>query len=68
MIFLNFVLMEIDVMIGMGPTAEAIAHYVHGGVTVFFIIWTWLLWPQRKKNSMMYMLFLNMLFFAFCNV
>lgn len=60
--------MEIDVMTGMGPTAEAIAHYVHGGVTVFFIIWAWLLWPQRKKNNMMYMLFLNMLYFAFCNV
>lgn len=52
----------------MGPTAEAIAHFVHGGVTVFFIVWTWLLWPQRKQSNMMYMLFLNMLYFAFCNV
>ena len=55
-------------MTGMGPTAEAIAHFVHGGVTVFFIIWTCLLWPQRKQSNMMYMLFLNMLYWAFCNL
>lgn len=55
-------------MIGMGPTAEAFAHFVHGGVTVFFIVWAWLIWPMRKQNNMMYMLFLNMLYFAFCNV
>lgn len=53
---------------GMGPTAEAIAHFVHGGVTVFFIVWTWLLWPSRQQSNMMYMLFLNMLYWAFCNV
>lgn len=55
-------------MIGMGPTAEAIAHFVHGGVTVFFIVWTCLIWPQKKQSNMMYMLFLNMLYWAFCNV
>lgn len=55
-------------MMGMGPTAEALAHYVHGGVTVFFIIWTWLLWSQRKQSNMMYMLFLNMAYWAFCNI
>lgn len=53
---------------GMGPTSEAIAHFVHGGVTVFFIVWAWLIWPLRKQSNMMYMLFLNMLYFAFCNV
>ena len=55
-------------MIGMGPTAEAVAHFVHGGVTVFFVVWSMLLWPQRKQSNMMYMLFLNMLYFAFCNI
>ena len=55
-------------MLGMGPTSEAIAHFVHGGVTVFFLTWTWLLWPLRKQSNMMYMLFLNMLYWAFCNV
>lgn len=55
-------------MFGMGPTYEALAHFVHGGVTVFFLIWSWLLWPLRKQNNMMYMLFLNMLYIAFCNV
>lgn len=53
---------------GMGPTWEAVAHFVHGGVTVFFIVWSWLLWPLRKQSNMMFMLFLNMLYFAFCNV
>lgn len=52
----------------MGPTWEAVAHFVHGGVTVFFIVWSWLLWPLRKQSNMMFMLFLNMLYFAFCNV
>ena len=52
----------------MGPTSEAIAHFVHGGVTVFFIVWAWLIWPLRKQSNMMRMLFLNMLYFAFCNV
>ena len=52
----------------MGPTAEAIAHFVHGGVTVFFITWAWLLWPLRKQSNMMYMLFLNMVYWGFCNV
>lgn len=55
-------------MFGMGPTAEAFAHFVHGGVTVFFIVWTWLIWPLRKQSNMMYMLLLNMAYFAFCNV
>lgn len=55
-------------MFGMGPTAEAFAHFVHGGVTVFFIVWTWLLWPLRKQSNMMFMLLLNMAYFAFCNV
>lgn len=55
-------------MFGMGPTYEALAHFVHGGVTVFFVTWSWLLWPLRKQNNMMYMLFLNMVYFAFCNV
>ena len=55
-------------MTGMGPTYEAIAHFVHGGVTVFFIMWTWLLWPLRKQSNMMYMLFLNMAYCAFCNL
>ena len=55
-------------MVGMGPTYEAIAHFVHGGVTVFFVTWTWLLWPMRKQSNMMYMLFFNMLYFAFCNI
>lgn len=55
-------------MFGMGPTAEALAHFVHGGVTVFFIVWTWLIWPLRKQSNMMYMLLLNMAYFAFCNV
>lgn len=53
---------------GMGPTWEAVAHFVHGGVTVFFIVWAWLIWPLRKQSNMMYMLFLNMIYFAFCNV
>lgn len=53
---------------GMGPTSEAIAHYVHGGATVFFVIWSFLLWPQRKQTNMMYMLFVNMAWLAFCNL
>lgn len=55
-------------MSGMGPTYEAIAHFVHGGVTVFFLTWSWLLWPMRRQSNMMYMLFLNMAYFAFCNL
>ena len=55
-------------MLGMGPTYEALAHFVHGGVTVFFITWTWLLWPLRKQNNMMYMLWMNMVYWAFCNL
>lgn len=60
--------MDICIIPGMGPTCEAIAHYVHGGVTVFFLTWSFLLYEQRKQSNMMYMLFLNMLYFAFCNV
>lgn len=55
-------------MIGMGPTSEAIAHFVHGGVTVFFLAWAYMIWPLRKQNKMMNMLFVNMLCLGFCNV
>ena len=54
-------------MFGMGPTYEAFAHFAHGGVTGFFLICTFFLWPLRKQNRMMYLLFLNMLYLAFCN-
>ena len=55
-------------MIGMGQTSEAFAHFVHGGVTVFFLAWAYMIWPLRKQNKMMNMLFLNMLCFGFCNL
>lgn len=54
-------------MFGMGPTYEAFAHFAHGGATVFFMVFSVFTWPMRKQNRMMYLLFLNMLYLAFCN-
>ena len=41
----------------MGPTAESIAHFVHGVVTAYFLTWTIFIWNLRKQSNMMYMLF-----------
>ena len=50
----------------MGPTAESIAHFVHGVVTAYFLTWTIFIWNLRKQSNMMYMLFLTMAYIAFC--
>jgi AraC-like DNA-binding protein len=52
----------------MGPTAEAISHFVHGTVTAYFLTWTIFIWNHRKQSNMMYMLFVCMLYISFCNV
>lgn len=54
--------------LGMGTTAEAIAHYMHGAATVFFLVWTFRIFPSRKKNNMLMMLFFNLAFLALCNL
>lgn len=50
----------------MGPTAESIAHFVHGVVAAYFLTWTIFIWNLRKQSNMMYMLFLTMAYIAFC--
>ena len=52
----------------MGPTVEAIAHFVHGVVTTYFLTWTIFIWNIRKQSNMMYMLFLCIAYIAFCCV
>ena len=52
----------------MGPTAESIAHFIHGVVTAYFFTWTIFIWNLRKQSNMMYMLFLCMAYIAFCLV
>lgn len=60
--------MDTGIAVGMGPTSEAVAHFVHGGATIFFIVWSILLYQQRKQSNMMYMLWVNMLWLAICNL
>ena len=50
----------------MGPTAEALSHFIHGVVTAYFLTWTVFIWNLRKQSNMMYMLFLCLSYIAFC--
>lgn len=52
----------------MGHTAEAIAHFVHGAVTAYFLTWTVFIWKLRKQSNMMFLLFVCMAYIAFCQV
>lgn len=54
--------------IGMGPTYEALAHYLHGAATIFFLTWSFRVFPVRKKSMMMRMMFYNLAFLTFCNI
>ena len=52
----------------MGHTAEAIAHFVHGAVTAYFLTWTVFIWKLRKQSNMMFLLFVCMAYIALCEV
>ncbi|MBR5499751.1 MAG: helix-turn-helix transcriptional regulator [Bacteroidales bacterium] len=52
----------------MGPTAEALSHFIHGVVTAYFLTWTVFIWNLKDQSRMMYMLFLTMAYIAFCAV
>lgn len=52
----------------MGPTAEAISHFIHGVVTTYFLTWAVFIWNLKDQSRMMYMLFLTMAYIAFCAV
>ena len=39
-------------------TVEALAHEIRGGITIFCIIWSFLLFPARKQSRMMQLLFI----------
>ena len=52
----------------MGPTAEAIAHFIHGVVTAYFLTWTVFIWNLKEQSRMMHMLFLTMAYISFCAV
>ncbi|MGM9748903.1 MAG: hypothetical protein ACI3ZN_08875 [Candidatus Cryptobacteroides sp.] len=40
-------------------TIEAFAHEMRGGITIFCIIWCFLLYPTRKRSRMMHLLFIS---------
>lgn len=61
-------MMESLTEFGMGPTWEALARFLHGASTVFFVTWSVLLWPQRNQNNIMRLLMANMMFLAFCDL
>ena len=52
----------------MGHTAEAIAHFVHGAVTAYFLTWTVFIWKLRKQSNMMFLLFVCMAYISFCQL
>ena len=52
----------------MGSSAEALAHFVHGVVTTYFITWTVFIWKLKDQSRMMYMLFLTMAYISFCAI
>ncbi len=52
----------------MGPTAEAISHFIHGVVTTYFLTWAVFIWNLKDQSRMMYMLFLTMAYIALCAV
>ncbi|MGM9735616.1 MAG: helix-turn-helix domain-containing protein [Candidatus Cryptobacteroides sp.] len=45
-------------------TIEAFAHEIRGGITIFCIIWCFLLYPARKQSRMMRLLFISTLWLA----
>ena len=45
-------------------TVEALAHEIRGGITIFCIIWSFLLFPARKQNRMMQLLFISTLWLS----
>ena len=52
----------------MGPTAEAISHFIHGVITAYFFTWAVFIWKLRKQSNMMFLLFVCMAYIAFCNL
>ena len=49
-------------------TIEAIAHELRGCVTMFFLFWSFKLYPFRMRSRMMMLLYLFTVFTAFCYV
>lgn len=49
-------------------TVEALAHYVRGGITVFFIFWCCILYGYIKRNRMMRLLYFAALWMTVCHV
>lgn len=47
-------------------TQEALAHYIRGSVTLFFIFWSILLNRYKKRSRMMKLLYLTSLLIAIC--
>lgn len=45
-------------------TVEAFAHEIRGGITIFCIIWSFLLFPARKQSRMMQLLFISTLWLS----
>ena len=45
-------------------TVEALAHEIRGGITIFCIIWSFLLFPARKQSRMMQLLFISTLWLS----
>ena len=45
-------------------TVEAFAHEIRGGITIFCIIWSFLLVPTRKQSRMMQLLFISSLWLS----
>ena len=45
-------------------TVEALAHEIRGGITIFCIIWSFLLFPARKQSRMVQLLFISTLWLS----
>ena len=49
----------------METFAENLAHFSHGMAFLFFIVWTVRLFPLRRRNNMLKILFFGMAYMAF---
>ena len=47
-------------------TLEALAHFMRGATTMFFLFWSVILWKYRRRNRMMRLLNLSSVLLAIC--
>ena len=47
-------------------TFEALAHFMRGAITMFFIFWSVILWKYRNRNRMMHLMHLASILLAIC--